>query len=253
MKIHIRDAEKPTAYVQTSDDGKIHQLSFVAEPPPGFHITEELFPKQICDQWQPGDETKLILKEKQIVSEYTERLLAMDKDYLIMHYKEITKERDRLAEECRDFAAQHETDAGIIKASGKEIHFLRDRRDDLVAALEEANKVIEMKNFDMRTLRDALDVDDWIGEVRMIDFIDSCISIAAMRKGSEMYDPSDNEMALLYKIAEITKQRDELIRSVEMTYKMLLSEPDTKGALFKAENLLREALAEVKFTNSSGD
>jgi hypothetical protein len=27
---------------------------------------------------------------------------------------------------------------------------------------------------------------------------------------------------------------------------MLLSEPDTKGALFKAENILREALAEQK-------
>jgi hypothetical protein len=27
---------------------------------------------------------------------------------------------------------------------------------------------------------------------------------------------------------------------------MLLSEPDTKGALFKAENILREALAEHK-------
>jgi hypothetical protein len=27
---------------------------------------------------------------------------------------------------------------------------------------------------------------------------------------------------------------------------MLLSEPDAKGALFKAENILREALAETK-------
>jgi hypothetical protein len=27
---------------------------------------------------------------------------------------------------------------------------------------------------------------------------------------------------------------------------MLLSEPDTKGALFKAENILREALADMK-------
>jgi hypothetical protein len=44
----------------------------------------------------------------------------------------------------------------------------------------------------------------------------------------------------------LTKQRDELARTVEMTYKMLLSEPNTKGALFKAENLLREALAKVK-------
>jgi hypothetical protein len=33
---------------------------------------------------------------------------------------------------------------------------------------------------------------------------------------------------------------------IERTYKMLLSEPDTKGALFKAENILREALADIK-------
>lgn len=52
---------------------------------------------------------------------------------------------------------------------------------------------------------------------------------------------------------EITKLRDALAESqgreaqtrheVELCYRMLLSEPDTKGALFKAENLLREALA----------
>ena len=39
------------------------------------------------------------------------------------------------------------------------------------------------------------------------------------------------------------KQRDELADTVGRCYKMLLSEPDTKGALFRAENILREALA----------
>lgn len=34
-----------------------------------------------------------------------------------------------------------------------------------------------------------------------------------------------------------------LANDVERCYRMLLSEPDTKGALFKAENILREALA----------
>lgn len=42
------------------------------------------------------------------------------------------------------------------------------------------------------------------------------------------------------------RQRDELISDVEHCYRMLLSEPDTKGALFKAENILREAIAAVK-------
>ena len=51
---------------------------------------------------------------------------------------------------------------------------------------------------------------------------------------------AQNEIHLL------KKQRDELISDIERTYKMLLSEPDTQGALFKAENILREALASVK-------
>ncbi len=48
------------------------------------------------------------------------------------------------------------------------------------------------------------------------------------------------------KIDRLTKQRDELLRTIDMTYKMLLSESDTKGALFKAENLLWAALDYVK-------
>lgn len=39
---------------------------------------------------------------------------------------------------------------------------------------------------------------------------------------------------------------DALISDVERCYKMLMSEPDTKGALFKTENILREALAAAK-------
>lgn len=42
------------------------------------------------------------------------------------------------------------------------------------------------------------------------------------------------------------RQRDELLSDVDRCYRMLLSEPDTKGALFKAENILREAIAAVK-------
>ena len=42
------------------------------------------------------------------------------------------------------------------------------------------------------------------------------------------------------------RKREQLAHDVERCYRMLLSEPDTKGALFKAENILREALAEQK-------
>ena len=41
------------------------------------------------------------------------------------------------------------------------------------------------------------------------------------------------------------KQRDVLLNAVTRCYKMLLSEPDTQGALFKAENILREAIADT--------
>lgn len=40
------------------------------------------------------------------------------------------------------------------------------------------------------------------------------------------------------------QQNAKLITDMDRLYKMLLSEPDTKGALFKAENMLREALTE---------
>ena len=40
--------------------------------------------------------------------------------------------------------------------------------------------------------------------------------------------------------------REKLVDDVERCYRMLLSEPNTKGALFKAENILREALADAK-------
>ncbi len=39
-------------------------------------------------------------------------------------------------------------------------------------------------------------------------------------------------------------KREKMLADIERCYKMLLSEPDTKGALFKTENILREALAE---------
>lgn len=48
------------------------------------------------------------------------------------------------------------------------------------------------------------------------------------------------------------RKREKLADDVERCYRMLLSEPDTKGALFKAENILREALAEAKAATHNG-
>ena len=44
------------------------------------------------------------------------------------------------------------------------------------------------------------------------------------------------------------RKREKLLHDVERCHRMLLSEPDTKGALFKAENILREAIADAKAT-----
>lgn len=49
------------------------------------------------------------------------------------------------------------------------------------------------------------------------------------------------------------RKREKLAEDVERCYRMLLSEQDTKGALFKAENILREALAEAKAATHNGE
>ena len=50
---------------------------------------------------------------------------------------------------------------------------------------------------------------------------------------------------LRQRVQELENQRDELLVVMTRCYKMLLSEPDTQGALFKAENILREAIADA--------
>lgn len=42
------------------------------------------------------------------------------------------------------------------------------------------------------------------------------------------------------------RKREKLVIEVERCYEMLISDPDTKGALFKAEHILRGALVEQR-------
>ena len=49
---------------------------------------------------------------------------------------------------------------------------------------------------------------------------------------------------VLEQLTTAQQQNARLISDMDRLYKMLLSEPDTKGALFKAENILRELIAE---------
>ena len=44
-------------------------------------------------------------------------------------------------------------------------------------------------------------------------------------------------------IVRLREENEQLANAMTQCYRMLLSEPDTQGALFKAENILRESLA----------
>ena len=71
--------------------------------------------------------------------------------------------------------------------------------------------------------------------------VNDCAGIPTYQLTAE----NDNPTNLGEVIDAIRNQRDELLDAVTRCYKMLLSEPDTQGALFKAENILREAIADA--------
>lgn len=59
--------------------------------------------------------------------------------------------------------------------------------------------------------------------------------------------PANKHMSIVMLASEVRRLREEnerLADGMERCYRMLLSEPDVKGALFKAENILRESLAD---------
>lgn len=68
----------------------------------------------------------------------------------------------------------------------------------------------------------------------IITALDGCYDVAVVRNIG-----NQNNQANAHLIAKAPMMLD----AMERCYRMLLSEPDTKGALFKAENILREAMA----------
>ena len=58
--------------------------------------------------------------------------------------------------------------------------------------------------------------------------------------GTESHERYQVVMALEY----LRQENERLANDMSRCYRMLLSEPDVKGALFKAENILRESLAD---------
>ena len=78
--------------------------------------------------------------------------------------------------------------------------------------------------------------------------------IHSPRELGELIDPAADRLEVLEREHQVffdrwhaeRRKRDKLVDDVRSCYMMLLSEPDVKGALFKAENILREALGDAK-------
>lgn len=73
----------------------------------------------------------------------------------------------------------------------------------------------------------------------IITALDGCYDVAVVRNIGNQ----DNQAN-----ANLIAAAPMMLDAMERCYRMLLSEPDTKGALFKAGNILREAVAEAKAT-----
>jgi hypothetical protein len=91
----------------------------------------------------------------------------------------------------------------------------------------------------------------------------------AWRRGAETEQPNSTEIGLLIDTAadrlEVLEResarnferwhaervrREAMVVDVDRCYRMLLSEPNTNGALFKAENILRNAIADARGADS---
>lgn len=67
----------------------------------------------------------------------------------------------------------------------------------------------------------------------IITAMDGCYDVAVVRNIGNQNNEAN---------AHIIAAAPEMFSAMQRCYRMLLSEPDTKGALFKAENILREAI-----------
>ena len=166
---------------------------------------------------------------------------------------DLLKERDELKEDyqrtCLLVAQMHR--AAMNDVIGPKIGVvedildLREERDNLAAQNEGMREAIElyfnqyphmMKGY----ILDAINSPNLAEEV--LKRRDAEIDLAAdrlevlEREHAEFFDRRHGER----------RMREKLVDDVERCYRMLLSEPNTKGALFKAENILREALADAK-------
>ena len=67
--------------------------------------------------------------------------------------------------------------------------------------------------------------------------------LAALKRIGEYSRVSDAGI-IAAEVRRLREENERLADDMERCYRMLLSEPDVKGALFKAENILRESLAD---------
>lgn len=117
----------------------------------GYQAAKEAAQTQehVCTRSHPHENMNAVCEEKTVSARLQNELahanaqiaelelrygeLHENWSYMREQIAELRKENERLAESCRDFAAQFETDQGIIKGGGKEIHFLREQ----IAKLEQ--------------------------------------------------------------------------------------------------------------------
>ena len=128
-----------------------------------------------------------------------------------------------------------------------------------IAALEAENKRaerIEELSFDAAIANQAREIGNHFGLTYMQVWSDTSIASqvidkmkeqqAAIAQQAEQLAAAESRLHdVATHCATVEQQLAAAEKAMNRCYKMLLSEPDTKGALFKAENILREALADA--------
>lgn len=146
------------------------------------------------------------------------------------------------------------TDLSSIRL--KELSEERDNLNSVIAELEKERDTIAAQNEDMR---EAIELYFKQYPHMMKGYILDAINSPNLaeevlkRRDAEIDLAADRLEVLEREHAEFfgrwhgeRRMREKLVDDVERCYRMLLSEPNAKGALFKAGNILREALADAK-------
>ena len=158
------------------------------------------------------------------MSEAADRLEELEKENaeLESEIRTLTRQNGEWREDRDQLAAQNVALRNALEIiAGK-----RQCYDNTMSNLDVAREVLNLPNisYEVMKRRDA----DTDGSADRLEVME--------REHANFFDRWHGER----------RRREKLVDDVERCYRMLLSEQNTKGALFKAENILREALADAK-------